>query len=287
VTGPKRRPKGSGGIRNRGTDRAPRWFAFHYIRVDGKRVQRTEGPFRRKADAESWLRDELKRVSEGRGTVSTRLTTAELLDQWLDANSHRLARSTHGEYQRHLSETSLQPTLSTLRSALDWAVRHRLVAYNQAKDVDRPQREDVEMTVWTFDELGRFMSFVNPKRFYPLLRLAAFTGMRRSELLGLKWRDVDLEDAILRVRRVRYKVGYEMVEAERTKSRRGRRVIDLDPTTVDVLAAWQLAQDAERKAWGLAYADSGMVFTAEDGQASMPIDWLRPSTVSSWPLRCR
>ncbi len=52
--------------------------------------------------------------------------------------------------------------------------------------------------------------------------------MRRSELLGLKWRDVDLDEAIARVRRVRYKVGYEMVEEERTKSKRGRRVVDLD-----------------------------------------------------------
>ena len=306
----KRRPKGSGGIRNRGTDRAPRWYAFHYVRMDGKRVQRSKGPFRRKSDAEAWLREELRRVEEGRGTLPHRLTVGDALDRWLSAVEPRVVPSTFSEYQRQveqrikpsigalmldelrpdhivrmlddlrrpgadrrsrtargLSETSLQHTLSTLRTALDWGVRHRLVGYNQAKDVDRPQRNDVEMKVWTSDELGDFLSFVSGKRFYALLRVASFTGMRRSELLGLKWRDVDLDAAVLRVRRVRYRNGYQMVEEERTKSRRGRRVIDLDPTTVNVLRQWRRLQEEEREAWGIAYVDSGMVFTAEDGQA--------------------
>ncbi len=160
----------------------------------------------------------------------------------------------------------LQHTLSTLRTALDWAVRQRLLGYNHARDVDRPQREHTEMRVWTAAELGTLMVFIGGKRFHPLLRLAAFTGMRRSELLGLKWRDVDLDGAILRVRRVRYKVGYEMLEEERTKSKAGRRVVDLDPTTVNVLRQWERTQQVERESWGIAYHDSGMVFTAEDGQ---------------------
>lgn len=278
--------------------------------MDGKRVQRSKGPFRRKSDAEAWLRDELRRAEEGRGTLPHRLTVGDALDRWLSAVEPRVVSSTFSEYQRQveqrikpslgalmldelrpdhivgmlddlrrpgadrrsrtargLSETSLQHTLSTLRTALDWGVRHRLVGYNQAKDVDRPQRNDVEMKVWTSDELGDFLSFVGGKRFYALLRVAAFTGMRRSELLGLKWRDVDLDAAVLRVRRVRYRNGYQMVEEERTKSRRGRRVIDLDPTTVNVLRQWRRLQEEEREAWGIAYVDSGMVFTAEDGQA--------------------
>lgn len=53
-----------------------------------------------------------------------------------------------------LSETTLQHTFDTLRAGLNWAVRSRLLAYNPALDVDRPQRDTVEMQVWTFDELG-------------------------------------------------------------------------------------------------------------------------------------
>lgn len=80
-----RRPKGAGSIRNRGTERAPRWFAYHYVVIDGRRRQISEGPFARKVDAEAWLRDELKLAREGRATVPKRITTAELLDDWLAA----------------------------------------------------------------------------------------------------------------------------------------------------------------------------------------------------------
>jgi len=309
VSEAKRRPKGSGGVRNRGTDRSPRWEAFYYIRVNGKRRQRSKGSFRRKADAEAWLREELRRVDEGRASVPNKLTVGGVLDQWLEAVATRVEQSTWSGYERDvrlrlkphlgdirlddlqpshvvamltelrkpgadlrqkhtakaLRETTLQHTFDTLRAGLNWAVKSRLLGYNPALDVDRPQRQAVEMQVWTFDELGQFMVHVSSKRFYPLLRLAAFTGMRRSELLGLLWRDVDLHSAIVRVRRARIKDGYEMVDKERPKSSRGRRSIDIDPTTVDVLRQWQRCQETERQEWAEAYEKSGAVFTNENG----------------------
>jgi integrase len=305
-----RRPKGAGSIRNRGTERAPRWFAYHYVVLDGRRRQVSDGPFSRKADAEAWLRDELKLAREGRATVPTRITVAELLDDWLAVARPQLSPNTRAEYQRvaskrlrphigdvrltelrpahiarmlehlrrpganrrgttrdkGLSETSLQHTLGVLRTALSWAVRQRLISYNPADDVDRPQREDREMRVWSAEGLARFLDHPADDRLHPLFRLAAFTGMRRSELLGLRWSDVDLEAATISVRRTRTRVGYEMHEAARTKTRAGTRVVDIDPATVAVLRRWAKAQKAERLAWGPAYTDSGYVFTAENGR---------------------
>lgn len=304
----QRRPKGSGGVRNRGTERLPQWEAFYHLRVDGRRRQRSK-TFRRKGDAEAWLKDELSRAEQGRATVPNRLTVGQVLDEWLDTVRHRVERSTLSGYERDvrlrldqhlggvrvdelqpahivtmlvalrspgsdkrqqhtaksLSETTLQHTFDTLRAALNWAVKSRLLPYNPALDVDRPQRDTGEMQVWTFDEVGDFMAYVGEKRFYPLLRLAAFTGMRRSEILGLQWRDVDLDEAVVRVRRARIKDGYEMVEKERPKSNRGRRVIDLDPATVQILDLWAKTQDGERREWAEAYEDTGAVFTNEDG----------------------
>ena len=306
-----RRPKGAGSIRNRGTERAPRWFAYHYVVIDGRRRQISEGPFSRKVDAEAWLRDELKLAREGRATVPKRITTAELLDDWLAVARRQLSPNTRAEYERvaskrlrphigdvkltelrppdiarmldqlrqpganrrgttgdkGLSETSLQHTLGVLRTALAWAVRQRLISHNPADDIDRPQREAKEMRVWAADELARFLDHVADDRLHPLFRLAAFTGMRRSEVLGLRWSDVDLEAATVSVRRTRTRVAYEMHEAARTKTRAGTRVVDIDPATVAVLRRWAKAQKAERLAWGPAYTDSGYVFSAEDGRA--------------------
>ena len=305
-----RRPKGAGSIRNRGTDRAPRWFAYHSVAVDGQRRQISEGPFPRKADAEAWLRNELRLAREGRATVPKRIIVAELLDDWLAIARHQLAPTTLTEYERiatarlrphvghhrltelrpahiakmlealrqpganrrgtegdkGLSETTLQHTLGVLRTALAWAVRQRLISHNPADDVDRPQREHKEMRTWSAGELAGFLERAAVDRLHPLFRLAAFTGMRRSELLGLRWPDVDLEAATVSVRRTRTRVSYEMSEAARTKTRAGTRVIDIDPTTVAVLRRWANAQKAERLAWGPGYTDSGYVFTAEDGR---------------------
>lgn len=303
------RPHGSGSIRNRGTDRAPKWFAYHFVRMDGKRRQVSQGPFQRKADAEAWLRTELQRVREGRPTLPRRMTTAELLEEWLTVVGHRLAPSTEAEYRRivrnrlvphlgsirlgdlrpghiasmfdelrkpgasqrgrasgGLSETTLLHTHGVLRTALAWAVRQRLIPSNPAEDVDRPRRDQAEMSIWTPDELARFLAHVANDRLYPLLRLAAYTGMRRSELLGLKWPDVDLRAGTVAIRRTRTKVGYEMVERADTKSRSSTRVVDIDDETVDVMAKWSARQGSEREQWGQAWIDTGHVFTSEDGE---------------------
>ncbi|HEX6238285.1 MAG TPA: N-terminal phage integrase SAM-like domain-containing protein, partial [Acidimicrobiales bacterium] len=179
-----RRPKGSGGIRNRGTERNPRWFAIHWVTVDGERRQVTKGPFSRKADAERWLQDELQLTREGRPTLPSKITMAELLDEWLAVRKPGLEPSTFAEYTRYverrlkphighhkvkdlrpghvarmfealrqpganqrgkgkrgLSETSIQHTHVALSSALDYAVRQRLIAHNVMADVDRPRRQ--------------------------------------------------------------------------------------------------------------------------------------------------
>ncbi|MGH9252171.1 MAG: N-terminal phage integrase SAM-like domain-containing protein, partial [Acidimicrobiales bacterium] len=109
-----RRPKGAGSIRNRGTERVPRWFAYHYVVIDGRRRQISEGPFSRKVDAEAWLRDELKLAREGRATVPKRITTAELLDDWLAVARRQLSPNTRAEYER-VASTRLRPHIGDVK----------------------------------------------------------------------------------------------------------------------------------------------------------------------------
>ena len=111
--------------------------------------------------------------------------------------------------------------------------------------------------------------------------LAASTGMRRGEVLGLRWVDVDLELARVAVRQTLVLAGRQVVTSE-PKTSRGRRSIALDPRTVAQLRAWRAAQLEERLAWGPAYSDSGLVFTREDG-APMHPEWL--SDAFDWRIR--
>jgi integrase len=305
-----RRPKGSGGIRNRGTDRNPRWLAYYRVPLEGSRREVSKS-FGRKADAEAWLAAELQRLREGRPTLPTKLTVGELLDEWLEVRRPNLEPSTFAEYRRiaehrikphldryrvrdlrpnhvarmlaelrkpganrrtktrgrGLSETSLQHTYTTLRSALDYAIRQRIITHNVMADVDRPRRQANEMAVWSADDLAVFLTHIGADRLFPLLRLASHTGTRRSELLGLRWPQLDLAAGSMTVVHRRTRVGYQMIERAGTKTRAGARTIDLDPATTAVLNRWREAQAAERQTWGIAYIDSGYVFTAENGEA--------------------
>jgi integrase len=305
----RRRPAGTGSVRNRGTERNPRWFAYHWVIVEGERRQVSKGPFRRRVDAEEWLKDELQKSREGRPTLPIKITVAELLDEWLMARQPALEPNTYSEYarmverrikphlghhkvkdlrpghvakmlhalrqpganrrgkaKRGLTETSLQHTYTTLKSAIEYAVRQRLVSHNVLADVDRPRREATRINVWSASELATFLTAAESDRLSPLFRLASHTGARRSELLALRWSHVDLAAATISIASRRTRVGYTMVDRAGTKTAAGARVVDLDADTVEALKLWRKAQEAERVAWGPAYVETGYVFTDESGQ---------------------
>jgi len=171
-----------------------------------------------------------------------------------------------------LSEASLQHTHVVLRKALKDAVKGahgpRLLLRNPADDVERPRRRRKEMRVWSGDELRRFVHATRGNRLHACWVVAATTGLRRGELLGLRWEDVSLDDRVLSVKRSRVAVGYEVREGT-PKSGRGRRV-DIDSETVAVLRRHRARQFEDRMAWGEAWTDSGLVFTREDGNGLHP-----------------
>jgi integrase len=168
-----------------------------------------------------------------------------------------------------LSETSIEHTHRCLHSALEHAARTRLVARNVADDVVKPKRGHVEMRTWSAEELTVFLASTARHRLYPLFVTAATTAMRRGEILGLQWQDVDLDAGRLSVRRSRTSVGYAIVE-DAPKSRKSVRTVDLDPETVAVLRRWRKSQLEERLAWGEGWTDTELVFTREDGTGLHP-----------------
>jgi integrase len=102
-------------------------------------------------------------------------------------------------------------------------------------------------------------------RLYPLLLLAGNSGLRRGELAGLRWADINLTTGMLVVRRQRKSINYRVIEAD-AKSQAGQdRVVMLGERTIKGLKSWKAKQSAERLAWGPAYHDGGYVFTREDG----------------------
>ena len=137
------------------------------------------------------------------------------------------------------------------------------------------------MTIWSPTQLRAFLDSVRGDRLYAAWLLAATTGMRRGEVLGVRWSDVDLEAGTLTVAQIRTVVAYEVVTLT-PKTDKGRRTISLDPQTVAALRAHRVAQNEERLLLGPAYVNTDLVFTRPDGSG------IHPERLSRWfTQRCR
>ena len=166
---------------------------------------------------------------------------------------------------------------SILHRALRDAVRWGYVVRNVADAADPPKAKTPEMRVWSPAQLRTFLDHVRGDRLYAAWLLAATTGMRRGEILGLRWNDLDLDAGRVAVRRPRILVDYQ-VQVSEPKTAKGRRSLALDPVTVAALRAHRARQAEEKLAVGGRYRDSELVFTRPDGIAVHPerfSDWFR------------
>jgi integrase len=171
---------------------------------------------------------------------------------------------------RGLSPKTVHNVHLALRKALADAVEDGLIRSNPAAGAHKLGRDAApEMLTWSKEELRRFLDAVQNDRDYGLWRLAAQTGMRRGELLGLRWRDVDLDGARLSVRQQLVRAGTEVAQGP-PKTAAGRRLIALDVGTVAALCAHRALVEEERARCGPAYHDHDLVFCRPDGHPEDP-----------------
>jgi integrase len=141
----------------------------------------------------------------------------------------------------------------------------------------------VEPQAWNAQQLQAFLQAAAGHRLFAAFWLLAATGMRRSELLGLRWDDVDFKKAQVSVNRGLVAVAYEVRES-RGKTANSRRAIDLAATTINVLKAWRVWQRAEQKAAGVESAAG--YSPAPRANPSTPTRSPRPSNGSPTEPEC-
>ena len=181
----------------------------------------------------SWMVDHY--VNPSIGHVPLRCLRADHLDGLYD----QLA-TTGGRKGTGLSPKTVHEVHVIVRSSLDLALRRQLVNANVAQATNARHKRPTRTIprAWTAEELAMFLSAARPQRLYPALQLAAYTGMRRSEVAGLKWSDVDRANQRLSVSRTLQSLAGRPVEFP-VKTRTSRRCIDLDDQTMNVLSRWR------------------------------------------------
>ncbi|MDR7549491.1 MAG: site-specific integrase [Armatimonadota bacterium] len=168
--------------------------------------------------------------------------------------------------QEGLSPASVHKHYRLLHEALGHAVRWGLLTRNPAALADPPRPSRKEMRVLDDEQVRLFLAEAKRSSAHYRLYLAAVTtGMRQGELLGLRWRDVDLALGVASVQQTFYRLGAQMLFGE-PKSAKARRTVALPVVLVEELRALREEQEENRRLLGPDYHDYGLVFCQPNGK---------------------
>ena len=184
---------------------------------------------------------------------------------------YRTLMAEGGQNGRPLSPKTVLRVHRVIRKAIGDAERKGILQRNVARLADKPSiaQLDTERPAWTPDELRMFLAAAEGDELFALYRLAALTGMRRGELCGLRWEDVDLSEQSVRVRKALAMINGTPSVAT-PKSRRSRRVIDIDERTTQILQEHRERQLEAAEFVGAGWQETGYVFTTVIGTHQHP-----------------
>jgi integrase len=226
----------------------------------------------RKSTYESYRRNVELHVVPGLGRRKLDQLTPEDIDLFYAALLKNGRKKRPGEKgpAKGLAPKTVHNVHVMLNKALSDAARKGTVVRNVVALADAPSlqaRKRPEVKAWEIDQLVAFLKAIQLHRMAPAYSFAAHTGMRRGEVLGIRWRDIDLHDGRVSVRQALVTVNYEMSISD-VKTGTSRRTIDIDADVVQVLRDWRKTRTEERD--GVAPAPDDLVFVKADGTSMHP-----------------
>ncbi len=258
----------------------------------------------RKSDAQKKLNELLVNLEKGAYTPPGRLTVGEHFRRWLKdyVQPNLSPRTAEGyehicnryfipclgniklgglrpEHLQHYYSEKLSNGLSAqtvrhhhtcLHKALQTAMEWGLLARNPADAVTPPRAQGKEMQTWDEDDITTFLEAARETPYFALFHTAFFTGMRRSELLGLRWSDLDLLLCKAYVTRSLHVLKGGKVVIRQPKTAKGKRMIDLSPLAVSVLREHWEKQKLDRAMLGIPLTDDDLVFSSIEGKPLLP-----------------
>jgi integrase len=193
----------------------------------------------------------------------------------VDIRPQHLQRLYAEKTESGLSNRTVQLIHVTLHKALKNAVKTGLLVRNAAESVDTPKVQRREMRVMSETDLHLFLEYAKDSPYYTFFYVGLFTGMRRAELLALRWSDIDLELCQIYVNRsLQYIRGDDKksrIIFREPKTAKSRRLIALSPSTVITLREHKVKETELRRS--LSYAppsDEDLVFSHYDGSPLLP-----------------
>lgn len=273
--------------------------------VSNKRLQKTASGFSTKKEAQAACAEMIAQVERGEFQEQSKELFGDFLREFMDNRSKQQTRAStfHTQmnvvnkhivpelgktklrdmtpmqlekfYKRKLDE-GLRPSYirsmhaiitKTLNAALTW----ELVSRNVASLASPPRVEKTEIQTWSIEQANHYLEASQDRRLYIVYVLAIYTGMRRGEILGLRWEDVDFERGRISVRQTLCKVGSEIVLQE-PKTKSSRRLLSVPEFAMKALSKHKARQNEWKLLCGAAFVHPEMVCTNKNGTYIDPGD---------------
>jgi len=202
-------------------------------------------------------------VSSSRGSLQ--FTPQHIQSYYAKALSEGRTDGTGG-----LSARSVVYHHRILSKALDYAVRMGMVARNVTSVIDPPRVARVKMATLNSEEVARFLDAGKETLYYVFFATLLYTGLRRGELLALRWRNLDLDKASLIVVETAYKLGNGQYVIKEPKTANSRRTVSLSPALVALLREYRADHELLRIQLGIGLTDNDFVFIRHDGSPINP-----------------
>lgn len=273
----------------------------YYIVVDigtgDERKQKWLSGFESKKDAEKELPRILNELNDGTYIEPSKKKYADFINDWHKNRKSKVSKNTYVTYEymidKHIkpnlghfrldklnslaidnfyseleregkSSATIKKIHSIVRASLEYAVQYQLIKRNPASVVQPPTVKHKDIVVWDEQQMIAFLDFVKDEWDYIVYHLALYTGMRKGEILGLKWSDIDFINNKIRVMRSYSKTGFS-----EGKTSNARRVIDIDESTIELLLKRKKKVSENKLKMGQDYNDLDLIICRPTGD---PVD---------------
>ena len=265
------------------------------ISLEGKRLSFTA---QTRTECHEWLRKILDLIDGGFTYSKSEYTSREFLEEWIQAKKNSLRPKPARQYER-IIERDILPAFgeiklhqlnpsrinryyaklvsegrgtrtirlihSVLHSALEHALRLGLISRNPSHGAILPRKKYREMAIFNEEQVSMFLIAASTSRFKLLYQLALATGMRQSELLGLKWEDVDWIKGTINVQRQAQEVRGRGVVFLEPKTQAGIRKIVLGKSIIEELQNHKRYQDGFKKSYHESWQEHYLIFATSNG----------------------
>lgn len=179
-----------------------------------------------------------------------------------------------------LAPKTIRHNLSFISDVFSYAVKMDLLSDNPCRKVTIPKGEVKEKPVYSQEEMALLLTRISgePTKYRAFFFLIAYSGFRRSEMLGLEWKDIDFENNIISIKRTSNYTAERGIYTDTTKTKRSQRVLKISPYIIGILKELKDEQDDEALRLGDKWVETDRLFVKWNGEPmnnQTPYGWLK------------